>query len=411
MNPICFYHESDLDGVCSAAIVKYFVPECELYGIDYGKEFPWMKTVPDVDIDVDCSSPAEFRAKILTALVRKEEKRTVYMVDFSLPIEDMERLAEISNLIWIDHHRTAIDAFENGMPCVGNWLARTDFAACELTWFFFASHENADLSRGSWESFTFNPEISPEAVRLLGRYDVWDKDNPEWESKILPFQYGCRSLDNIYDPTSFDWRFMFDVQCPDTKPLVAMFVDNIIEVGAGILRYQAEVNRRACEDGAHEVRILSPRGAALLSERKAELEKHGPCPEDKEAVLEWFGYTAPLEHDIKWLEARTPEALRDRGVEPYVLRGIACNTTTNNSQFFDSVYDPEKHDLMVAFARVSNVRWFRENEQGYPQRAYPWKVSIYSTKPEIDCGAIAKSFGGGGHKGAAGFICDRLPWD
>ena len=41
MNPICFYHKSDLDGVCSAAIVKRFVPDCELYGVDYGEEFPW----------------------------------------------------------------------------------------------------------------------------------------------------------------------------------------------------------------------------------------------------------------------------------------------------------------------------------------------------------------------------------
>lgn len=27
------------------------------------------------------------------------------------------------------------------------------------------------------------------------------------------------------------------------------------------------------------------------------------------------------------------------------------------------------------------------------------------------CGAIAKALGGGGHKGAAGFVCDDLPWN
>ena len=46
MKPICFYHKADLDGVCSAAIVKHFVPECELYGIDYGDEFPWALVRP-----------------------------------------------------------------------------------------------------------------------------------------------------------------------------------------------------------------------------------------------------------------------------------------------------------------------------------------------------------------------------
>jgi nanoRNase/pAp phosphatase (c-di-AMP/oligoRNAs hydrolase) len=37
-------------------------------------------------------------------------------------------------------------------------------------------------------------------------------------------------------------------------------------------------------------------------------------------------------------------------------------------------------------------------------------VSLYSTRDDIDCGAIAKTYGGGGHKGAAGFQCDTLPF-
>lgn len=34
-----------------------------------------------------------------------------------------------------------------------------------------------------------------------------------------------------------------------------------------------------------------------------------------------------------------------------------------------------------------------------------WVFSIYSTHPEIDCSVLAKKYGGGGHKGAAGFQC------
>jgi oligoribonuclease NrnB/cAMP/cGMP phosphodiesterase (DHH superfamily) len=36
-------------------------------------------------------------------------------------------------------------------------------------------------------------------------------------------------------------------------------------------------------------------------------------------------------------------------------------------------------------------------------------VSLYSTT--VDVSAIAKKYGGGGHKGAAGFVCDILPWE
>lgn len=37
-------------------------------------------------------------------------------------------------------------------------------------------------------------------------------------------------------------------------------------------------------------------------------------------------------------------------------------------------------------------------------------VSMYSEKPEIDCSVICKKHGGGGHKGASGFTCDKLPF-
>lgn len=41
---------------------------------------------------------------------------------------------------------------------------------------------------------------------------------------------------------------------------------------------------------------------------------------------------------------------------------------------------------------------------------FPSSDSRGLTKPEVDCGAIAKLLGGGGHRGAAGFICGELPW-
>lgn len=42
-------------------------------------------------------------------------------------------------------------------------------------------------------------------------------------------------------------------------------------------------------------------------------------------------------------------------------------------------------------------------------QAGKWTVSMYSK--EIHVGEIAKRYGGGGHKGAAGFVCTKLPWE
>lgn len=77
--------------------------------------------------------------------------------------------------------------------------------------------------------------------------------------------------------------------------------------------------------------------------------------------------------------------------------GVCANRCFTNSKIFDSVYDPEKHHMMITFCRLKPP-------------AGRWTVSMYSTRDDVDCGAVAKTFGGGGHKGAAGFQCENLPF-
>jgi len=79
------------------------------------------------------------------------------------------------------------------------------------------------------------------------------------------------------------------------------------------------------------------------------------------------------------------------------LTAICANRGFCNSKLFDSVYDPNIHHLMITFIRMK-----------LPKKQ--WTVSLYSTRDDVDCGKIAKSFGGGGHKGAAGFQCSYFPF-
>jgi oligoribonuclease NrnB/cAMP/cGMP phosphodiesterase (DHH superfamily) len=78
--------------------------------------------------------------------------------------------------------------------------------------------------------------------------------------------------------------------------------------------------------------------------------------------------------------------------------GVCVNKGFTNSKVFDSVYDPARHHMMITFCRLKPA-------------AGKWTVSLYSTRDDVDCGAIAKSYGGGGHKGAAGFQCENLPFN
>ena len=81
----------------------------------------------------------------------------------------------------------------------------------------------------------------------------------------------------------------------------------------------------------------------------------------------------------------------------YDVFAICANRGFTNSKLFDSVYDPDRHHIMMSFIRLKLP-------------AEKWTVSLYSTRDDVDCGAIAKAYGGGGHKGAAGFQCTTLPF-
>ena len=285
MKDLIFYHRSDLDGKCSAAIAVDALKHqkqsrgYELHGIDYGDPFPWDKI---------------------------EQDRVVYMLDFSLqPFSLMLELGEKCKLIWIDHHKSAIEESNKAMP-KGEQLLEDGRAACELTWQFFVG------------------EPTPRAVSLLGRYDVWDESEKVFPwSEILGFQYGMRMQDT--EPESKTWPVLFHYEGETL---------HILDQGKLIVRYEEQQNKIAI--------------GALGFE------------------IEWEG-----------------------------LRAIVANRGLSNSRLFDSVWDEKKHDVMISF---------------YWSKRGHWKVSLYSKKPDVDCSAICKRHGGGGHAGAAGFQCDELPF-
>jgi oligoribonuclease NrnB/cAMP/cGMP phosphodiesterase (DHH superfamily) len=272
-----------MDGVCSAAIVKKFYDDtkdvmpwfdevCEFIRIDYRDEFPFDKIVKD---------------------------ELIVIVDFSLQKEgEFYKLMGITdNIIWIDHHKTAIEKHQN-LTLSG--VRRDGVAGCELTWEFFF------------------PGIKiPKVVELLADYDIWAFKFGEDTNKL---QTGIRLYDT--NPESENWdKWLHSHYYPAEE----------LEKGEIALKYR---NR----------------------------------------------YYAGLIKGWSFMTA----------FEGY--RVIACNAGSVSSQLFDSV--TEDYDLMMPFC------W--DGKQ--------WTVSIY-TKKDIDCSALAKKYGGGGHKSAAGFQCKDLPFE
>lgn len=137
---LCFYHD-DADGRCSAAIVRRAVGKSViLQSTDYGDPVPWGKV---------------------------EQVKQVIITDFSFPKGVMERMMATTSLVWIDHHKTAVEDLANLVDIPG----RRDLnqAACVITWEYF-----------------FPEEPLPKAVAYIGDRDIWKHEFPQ----TRPFNEG-----------------------------------------------------------------------------------------------------------------------------------------------------------------------------------------------------------------------------
>lgn len=292
MSTTVIYHRADFDGLFCREIARKFLPDATLIGWDYGDP---LIPVPE---------------------------GTVYILDLSPdsladgPLDELFR----NRLIWIDHHKTAIEKYPKTVPGY-----RIDgVAACRLAWqWFSADHTDFVVQCNglpSKESFIERKVSEPLAVRLAGEYDIWDKRDPNAEL----FQHGLRSCD-------------------------------LDEAGAWAALL-AEVD--GCEG---YVQLLLDKGKAI---------QYAKTQENK-SIIESCGFTVQF--------------------EGFCL--LACNAARYNSQLFAAGLKPE-HDGCIGF------NW--DGKQ--------WKVSLYTDKPGVDLSVVAVKYGGGGHRGACGFRCEKLPF-
>lgn len=234
--------------------------------------------------------------------------KKVMMVDFSLPREKMEWLNENTDFYWYDHHISAMKEME-GLDIKG--ARTTEAAGCMI-----AFQETWDDVRKDY------PEIYSrfhDVFSLISRYDIWDnKEENEWNSIILPFQYAMRlevGLDIhqavVQLQTIDGW---------DEEKEKESYIDHMLNIGDIVLDYQEQQREQTCKK-AGDIEIDGKPAIALLS-------------------------AAPA-----------------------------------NSNAFASVYDPEKHDMMVL------IKYSIKDKQ--------YTVSLYSDKENVDCSETAKKYGGG----------------
>jgi oligoribonuclease NrnB/cAMP/cGMP phosphodiesterase (DHH superfamily) len=166
MKTVVIYHRADFDGIFCYRIARKFLGDENVtyIGWDYG-------------------DPEPGKAEI-------DGTERLYIMDLSVP-----SLMDHPNLIWIDHHKSAIDRYRDSKGWHNNRFAYCldGVAACRLAWQWFNKGRegyavNVPVMR---ETFFDRKVIEPLAVRLAGEYDIWDKRDPRAEL----FQHGLRSMD------------------------------------------------------------------------------------------------------------------------------------------------------------------------------------------------------------------------
>ena len=82
-----------------------------------------------------------------------------------------------------------------------------------------------------------------------------------------------------------------------------------------------------------------------------------------------------------------------------------------NKYGFETVFEGHR---CLAINQKDNSEIFADKRTMYPlcvifqTDGKRWYYTVYSSDPHIDCSLIAARYGGGGHKGAAGFVTKEL---
>lgn len=278
MRILCLHH-TDLDGAGSAAIVGMFHKADNVVYKFHNYGWP----------------------------LKREDLQgydRIYAVDISFG-ENHPWVYEIPGLVWIDHHKTALE-YEAQHPALGRILGirRMGVGACELTWeYFYPGYECPDL------------------IKILSTYDVWDKNRYNWD-EVVEIEVGAKHLIGISPKLIIDF-----IERGEN-------LENLRNVGRIILGY---------------------------------LEKSG------KGKMMGGGFWIPNFHGF---------------------RVLALCTSDFSSLTFMSHYNPKVADICMPFQIV-------------PDEEYPGgvsvRISLYTENPNVDVSKIAELYGGGGHRGAAGF--------
>lgn len=286
--------------------------------------------------------------ELSSAFVKKGE--TVVILDFSLTPDTMREFISVAgSVIWIDHHKSAIEEFSSEIEILGKikGVRVVGLAGCELSYLYF---KNWDKPQAFWDSaktetlMAMRGEI-PLATRIVGDNDVGD-----W---ILP-----NSVEFMLGSSIEDTRITTDM-CRGSDGLTRCFWYGVhyTNTPAGETLNSIPKLLHKCIENGKVVKAYSDRQNAI--------------------TLKKFSF-----------EVQFPTKAFGE------LRTLMVNNHKAGSAMFSTVKETDIYDMFVTFY-YNGTNYTMSFFQGNSQR-------------KLDVSVVAKELGGGGHVGAAGAEVDDL---
>lgn len=269
--------------------------------------------------------------------------REIYILDFSLPKPVMDAVfRNAKKVVWLDHHKTAFEMWCGEIPGCG-WYESGD-SLFEFESYWIQLDNNKSGAYLAWEYFHPGTEV-PLFIKHIDDYD-------RWQFKIEGTKAFNKALWS-YAPWSFElWRDCFyDVE----EGFNHMYWADLYTEGKAILRAHVQNVQSVVKGGARECSIVP----AIINSADS--------------------YKAPW---VWWHDEEHGDTCGVNGLAancPPHLQSDVGHELANQSGTFGLLWCLDKDNVC--------------------------KCSLRSNG-DYDVSAIAKAFGGGGHRNAAGFTVD-----
>ena len=347
MKTLCIYHSRDLDGWMSAAIVKKWFIENHKTIDSSIKSFKDRFNYPNPYLIQGYDYLDMFGYDYGDEVPRDyilTKYNTVIMVDVSF--SGLEMINTHEQFKMLNKEFIYIDHHISSINDIKLKSRNGNNPIEGLTNTNFAAceltwkHLMQGMSGDADKESTTN--TMPEMVRLLGMYDSFRHKGTDEEQKVLKFQYGARSIISNYNEA---YKYLIDY--------LSTYSSNNTTLGS--INY---------------INNLLGLGNVIYSYLKAEAKQI---------------YNKAFKFNI-YSKVKYNDITSGYDYQPYKF--LAVNAERFNPINFGIDYHKDGYEGFANF-------WFKNGK---------WNWSLYNDNGNIDCSLIAKQYGGGGHKGAAGFV-------